>query len=187
MNTLVAVGSLSSFIYSVVLTFFIPINLSEVHNLYFESAAIVIYFIFFGRFVDSNAKSRTLDAIKDLVQITPNDVLVKEGDELVKKTIDEIQKGDIIVCKTGMKIGVDGKITSGTCHIDQAFITGESKPAKKTIGNQVIAGSIVTNGYIEYQAEKIGKESTISEIVRLVVDATSSKMKVARIADIICG
>ena len=188
MDTLVTIGVFTSFIYSTINLVLLLLDVFETaHNLYFESAAIVIYFIFFGRFVDSNAKSRTLDAIKDLVQITPNDVLVKEGDELVKKTIDEIQKGDIIVCKTGMKIGVDGKITSGTCHIDQAFITGESKPAKKTIGNQVIAGSIVTNGYIEYQAEKIGKESTISEIVRLVVDATSSKMKVARIADIICG
>lgn len=187
MDTLVTLGVFTSFIYSTInLILLLTNKTSTATNLYFESAAIVIYFIYLGRFIDSNAKSKTFDAIKDLVQITPNDVLVKENDELIKKTIDEVQIGTILVCKTGMKVGVDGVITSGSCHIDQAFITGESKPIKKETGEQVVAGSIVTNGYIEYSAEKIGKNSTISEIVRLVVDASNTKMKIARIADNIC-
>ncbi len=187
MDTLVTLGVFTSFIYSTINLILLVTNKSNTaHNLYFESAAIVIYFIYLGRFIDSNAKSKTVDAIKDLVQITPNDVLVKENNEVLKKTIDEIEVGTILICKTGMKIGVDGIITSGSCYVDQAFITGESKPIKKDIGQEVIAGSIVTSGYIEYSAKKIGKDSTISEIVRLVVDASNTKMKIARTADIIC-
>lgn len=187
MDTLVTLGVFTSFIYSTINLILLITNKSNTaHNLYFESAAIVIYFIYLGRFIDSNAKSKTIDAIKDLVQITPNDVLVKENNEVLKKTIDEIEVGTILICKTGMKIGVDGIITSGSCYVDQAFITGESKPIKKDIGQEVIAGSIVTSGYIEYSAKKIGKDSTISEIVRLVVDASNTKMKIARTADIIC-
>ena len=188
MDTLVTIGVFTSFIYSTInLILLLSNKTTQAMNLYFESSALVIYFIYLGRFIDSNAKAKTLDAIKDLVQITPNDVLVKKDNELIKSTIDEVNIGDIIVCQTGMKIGVDGIITNGNCHIDQAFITGESKPTKKSIGDQVIAGSILTNGYIEYKALKIGKNSTISEVVRLVVEASNTKSKIARIADKICN
>lgn len=187
MDSLVTIGVITSFIYSLVNLILLLINKNNTaHNLYFESSAIVIYFVTLGRYIDSNAKAKTMEAIQDLVQITPSNVIVKENDQEVTKTIDEVKIGDILICKTGMKIGVDGIITKGNCHIDQAFITGESKPVKKEINSFVMAGSIVTNGYIEYQAEKIGKDSTISEVVRLVVSATSSKAKIARIADIIC-
>lgn len=187
MDSLVTIGVITSFIYSLVNLILLLINkYNTAHNLYFESSAIVIYFVTLGRYIDSNAKAKTMEAIQDLVQITPSDVIVKENNQEVTKTIDEVKQGDILICKTGMKIGVDGVITKGSCHIDQAFITGESKPVKKEINSFVMAGSIVTNGYIEYIAEKIGKDSTISEVVRLVVSATSSKAKIARIADIIC-
>lgn len=187
MDTLVTMGVFTSFIFSLVNLIKILLGINETaSNLYFESAAIVVYFVTLGRFIDSNAKSKTLDAIKDLVQITPSDVtLLKDGNQITV-TIDEVTKGDILVGKTGQKVGVDGIVTNGSSYVDQAFITGESKPVKKSIGDKVIAGSIITSGYIEYCAEKIGKDSTISEIVRLVVDATSSKAKIARIADKIC-
>lgn len=187
MDTLVTMGVFTSFIFSLVNLIKLLLGINETaSNLYFESAAIVVYFVTLGRFIDSNAKSKTLDAIKDLVQITPSDVtLLKDGNQIIV-TIDEVTKGDILICKTGQKVGVDGIVTNGSSYVDQAFITGESKPVKKSIGDKVIAGSIITSGYIEYRAEKIGKDSTISEIVRLVVDATSSKAKIARIADKIC-
>ena len=187
MDTLVTMGVFTSFIFSLVNLIKLLLGINETaSNLYFESAAIVVYFVTLGRFIDSNAKSKTLDAIKDLVQITPSDVtLLKDGNQITV-TIDEVTKGDILIGKTGQKVGVDGIVTNGSSYVDQAFITGESKPVKKSIGDKVIAGSIITSGYIEYRAEKIGKDSTISEIVRLVVDATSSKAKIARIADIIC-
>lgn len=187
MDTLVTMGVFTSFIFSLVNLIKLLFGINETaSNLYFESAAIVVYFVTLGRFIDSNAKSKTLDAIKDLVQITPSDVtLLKDGNQITV-TIDEVTKGDILICKTGQKVGVDGIVTNGSSYVDQAFITGESKPVKKSIGDKVVAGSIITSGYIEYRAEKIGKDSTISEIVRLVVDATSSKAKIARIADKIC-
>lgn len=187
MDTLVTMGVFTSFIFSLVNLIKLLLGINETaSNLYFESAAIVVYFVTLGRFIDSNAKSKTLDAIKDLVQITPSDVtLLKDGNQITV-TIDEVTKGDKLIGKTGQKVGVDGIVTNGSCYVDQAFITGESKPVKKSIGDKVIAGSIITSGYIEYRAEKIGKDSTISEIVRLVVDATSSKAKIARIADKIC-
>ena len=98
-------------------------------------------------------------------------------------TLDEIQKGDIVICKPGEKIAVDGEIVEGTTHIDESFITGESVPVKKTIGNKVIAGSMNYDGSIKYKAEKIGKESTVSEIVRMVVETTNTKAPIAKIAD----
>ena len=187
MDSLVTIGVITSFVYSLINLILLLTNIhTDAHNLYFESSAIVIYFVSLGRFIDSNAKAKTMEAIKVLVQITPSDVIVKENNQEITKTIDEVKIGDTLICKTGMKIGVDGIISKGNCHIDQAFITGESKPAKKEINDFVMAGSIVTNGYIEYTAKNIGKDSTISEVVRLVVAATSSKAKIARIADIIC-
>jgi len=115
--------------------------------------------------------------------ITPNHaVIIREGKEKTV-TLDEIQKEDIVVCKPGEKIAVDGTVIEGATHIDESFITGESVPVKREIGSKVIAGSINYEGTIKYKAEKIGKESTVSEIVRLVVESTSSKAPIAKIAD----
>ena len=102
---------------------------------------------------------------------------------LLLVTIDEIKKGDIVICKAGEKIAVDGEIIEGNAHFDESFITGESKPVMKEIVNKVIAGSMNYDGYIEYRAEKIWKESTISEIVKLVVEASNTKAPIAKIAD----
>ena len=102
-------------------------------------------------------------------------------------TLDEIQKGDIVICKPGEKIAVDGEVVEGTTHINESFITGESVPVKREKGSKVIAGSINYEGTIKYKAEKIGKESTVSEIVRLVTQATSTKAPIAKIADTISG
>ncbi len=184
MDTLVTIGVLSSFLYS--LFGFIMIingNIEYVENLYFESCAIVIFFIKLGRIIDQKSKEKTKDAIKELVQITPIKALLKINEEVKEVTIDEVKKGDILIAKPGMKIAVDGVITSGQTHLDESFITGESIPYKKKRGDKVIAGSMNQDGYIEYQAVNIGKNSTISEIVQLVVEATNTKAPIAKIAD----
>ena len=111
---------------------------------------------------------------------------MKDGQE-VKVTLDEIKKGDIVICKPGEKIAVDGEVIQGTTHINESFITGESVPVKREVGSKVIAGSINYEGTIQYRAEKIGKESTVSEIVKLVSQATSTKAPIAKIADKISG
>lgn len=158
-------------------------NLSYMHHLYFESAAMVLYFVKLGRYIESFSKDQTKSAIRKLVQITPSKAIVKDGEKLTEVTIDEVSTGDTLVCRAGDKVAVDGTVTSGKTYVDESFITGESAPVLKTSGSKVIAGSICYDGYIEYSAEKIGKESTISEIVTMVVDATNTKSKVQKMAD----
>lgn len=184
MDTLVTIGVLASFIYSIInLVLIVLGNNMLVENLYFESSAMIIYFIKLGRFIDKHSKEKTKEAIKELVQITPQSAIIKTDKGEKEVTIDEVKKGDILICKPGMKIAVDGIITSGKAHLDEAFITGEAVPTKKSKNDKVIAGSINVDGYIEYKAEKIGPESTISEIVRLVVESTSTKAPIGRLAD----
>lgn len=184
MDTLVFIGVLSSLIYSIYNTILLlKGNTSLVDSLYYESCIVAIYFIKLGRQIETKNKEKTLDAIKELVTITPSYALLKVGNEVKEVTIDEIKEKDILVCKPGMKLAVDGVITNGTTHIDESFITGESIPSKKEKGNKVIAGSLNIDGYIEYKAEKIGKNSTISEIVRLVVEATNTKSPISKLAD----
>ena len=188
MDTLVGIGVISSMAYSIYSMYMIFNGQTHyIENLYFESAAIVIFFIKLGRYIDGISKDKTKEAIQNLVKITPNHATIKiDGKEKIV-TLDEIQKGDIVISKPGDKVAVDGEITLGKAHLDESFITGESKPVSKTIGEKVIAGSINYDGYIEYKAERIGKESTISEIVRLVVEATNTKAPIAKVADKVSG
>ena len=188
MDTLVAIGVLSSFLYSVYsMIMIIRGENSFVHELYFESSAIVIFFIKLGRYLDGVSKDKTKEAIQKLVQITPSKAIVKVDGVEKQVTIDEIKKGDIVVSHAGDRISVDGKIISGKAHLDESFLTGESKPSSKKVGDKVIAGSINYDGYLEYEAEKIGRDSTISQIVKLVVEASNTKAPIARVADKVSG
>ncbi|MCI8443732.1 MAG: copper-translocating P-type ATPase [Clostridia bacterium] len=188
MDTLVAIGVMSSFLYSLYSMVMIGKgNPSYVHELYFESAAIVIFFIKLGRYLDGISKDKTKEAIQKLVQITPSKAIIKVEGKEKEVTIDEIQRGDIVISYAGDRIAVDGEIVEGKAHLDESFMTGESKPVNKTKGNKVIAGTINYDGYLEYKAEKIGKDSTISQIVKLVVEATNTKAPIAKIADKVSG
>lgn len=188
MDTLVGIGVIASFLYSLFGTVMIFKGHNEyAHNLYYESVAMVIYFIKFGRFIDSRSKDKTKDAIRKLSLITPEKALVKVDGEIKEITLDEIKLGMVLVAKPGMKIAVDGSIIKGETHLDEAFITGESVPVKKGVKDQVIAGSLNYDGYIEYKAERIGRDSTISGIVKLVMEATNTKAKIARYADKVSG
>lgn len=188
MDTLVGIGVISSLLYSLYSTYMIlKGEHSYTMNLYFESASIVIYFIKLGRYIDGISKDKTKEAIQKLVKITPETAAIKRNGTERKVTLDEITKGDIVISRPGERIAVDGEIVLGKAHLDESFITGESKPVSKEIGNKVIAGSINYDGYLEYKAEKIGKESTISEIVRLVVEASNTKAPIAKVADKVSG
>ena len=188
MDTLVMIGVLASYVYSIYGTIrILQGHTMYVEKLYYESAAIVIFFIKIGKFVENKNKDKTKEALQELMTITPNNATIIREEKEVVVTLDEIQKGDIVICKPGEKIAVDGEIIDGVTHINEAFINGESKPAKKEIGSKVIAGSINYEGTIKYKAEKIGKESTVSEIVRLVANATATKAPIAKIADKISG
>ena len=190
MDSLVGVGVLVNFAYSMFNA--IKVFQGGVHlvdNLYFESCAMIIFFVKLGRYIDKNNKAKAVESIKNLVTITPKNAVIKQKGKGKEKivTINEIQKGDIVICKPGEKIAVDGKVVLGQSHTDESFITGESKPVSKTIGDTVLAGSINYDGYIEYVAENIGKDSSISHIVDLVVEATNTKAPIAKFADKISG
>ena len=188
MDTLVMIGVLASFVYSLYATIEILKGRTEyVESLYYESVAVVIFFIKIGKFIENKNKDKTKEALQNLMSITPNHATVmKDGKEAVV-TLDEIKKDDIVICKPGEKIAVDGEIIEGETHINESFITGESVPVKRVVTSKVIAGSINYEGTIKYRAEKIGKDSTVSEIVRLVANATSTKAPIAKVADKVSG
>ena len=188
MDTLVMIGTVSSFIYSIYSCYmYLNGNIEYINSLYFESVTTVIYIIKLGRKIEGAGIEKTKEAIKKLVTITPKQATITRKNVEKIVSLDEIKKGDIVICKPGEKVAVDGKIISGKAHLDESFITGESKPVKKNIGDNVIAGSINYDGVISYEACKIGRDSTISQIVKIVVEASNSKPKIARIADNVAG
>ena len=188
MDTLVTLGVISSFIFSTFnMIMILKGNNEYVENLYFESVCIILYLIKFGRYIDGISKEKTKDAIKGLVTITPKSAILFKNNKEVEVSIDEVKKGDILIAKPGNRFAVDGVIVEGNGHVDESYISGESTPVKRSINDKVVAGSINLDGEILYKAENIGRDSTISEIVRLVVEATNTKAPIARIADRVSG
>ena len=187
MDSLVTIGVFSALIYSITVSLLFALGKTDTPpEVYFESVAIVIYFVKLGRFIDRKSKSRTKNAISSLVQLTPPYAYIKTDTGSVKIPLDEVKEGDTVICHPGEKIAVDGEITKGYAHVDEAFITGESKPTLKKVGDTVLAGSLNVNGYVEYTAKRVGKNSTVSEIVHLVLESTATKAPIAKMADKIC-
>lgn len=178
MDTLVMIGILSSFIYS-----FVNLVKGNMQNLYFDSTIMIVFFIKLGRYIETSSIKNAKSATKELVKITPDFVYTKDG----KVTIDTVKVGDVLICKVGDRIGADGEIISGTGYFDEAFLTGETGYIKKEVGSNVKAGSLCSNGYVLYKAYGLGKNSTISEIVRLVVDASNNKGKFNNIVNKVSG
>ena len=188
MDTLVTLGVISSFIFSIFnMVMILKGNNEYVENLYFESVCVILYLIKFGRYIDGISKEKTKDAIKGLVTITPKSAILFNNNKEQNVSIDEVKKGDILIVRPGNRFAVDGTIVKGVSHVDESFISGESIPVKKNLSDKVVAGSINLDGEVLYKAENIGKDSTISEIVRLVVEATNTKVPIARIADKVSG
>ncbi|MBR2299703.1 MAG: heavy metal translocating P-type ATPase [Alphaproteobacteria bacterium] len=182
MDSLITLGVVTSFLYSLYIAVF-----AIDAPVYFESAAMIIYFVLLGRMIEGGARQKTLEAVQKLVTITPDfAVLFKNGKEQ-KVTLDEVKKGDVLAVYAGDKAAVDGVIVEGSAHFDESFITGESKPVKKQIGNTVLAGSFNYDGYVLYEAKNIGKQSSVSQIVQMVTEAAASKPKTARVADEVSG
>lgn len=188
MDTLVTIGILSSFLYSLFGVIMVTLGFSEyVHQLYFESTIFVIYFIKLGRFISEFSQNKTKNAIKDLVTITPKIARIKKGEKTFEVTIDEVKKDDVLIAYPNEKIAVDGIIVRGESHFDESFITGEQIPISKGVNDKVVAGSYNFDGTVTYKALKIGKESLISEITNLVIEATNTKTKTGQLVDKICN
>lgn len=188
MDSLIMIGVIVNYLYSLfnmILVF--KGDMNGLHHLYFEASAMTILFVKIGRFIDKNNRIKATDAVRGLVSVTPKKAVKLVDGEEKTVTINEISKEDIIVCRPGEKIAVDGIVRKGRTNINEALITGESKPVHKEIGNEVIAGSINCNGYIEYEAVRIGRETNISNIVKMVVEATNSKTEIQKFVDKVSG
>lgn len=187
MDSLVAVGASTSFIYSLVMTYSIATNPHAVHNLYFESVAVVITLIMLGKYFEGRAKSKTADAIKKLMELAPDKAIVLRDGKECTLPISEVKVGDILVVRSGEKIPLDGIVTEGISDIDEAMLTGESLPINKTVGDSVTGGSINLNGLIKVEVTRVGEDTALAKIIRFVEEAQSKKAPISKTADIVAG
>jgi Cu+-exporting ATPase len=192
MDSLIAVGTSAAVLYSLysMLTFTPAVHghgEMAMPTLYFESAGVIITLILLGKSLEAVSKGRTSDAIKKLMGLAPKTALVIRGDVETEIPIDEVEIGDIIVVKPGGRIPVDGVVADGHTSIDESMLTGESMPVSKSAGDKVYAATINTTGTIRFRAKKIGADTALAQIIRLVEDAQGSKAPIAQLADTVSG
>jgi Cu+-exporting ATPase len=189
MNTLVAVGTLAAFIYSTFVTFFIDFlkNSGIEPHIYFDTAAMIIVLILLGRFFEAKAKSKASDAIKKLIKLQAKTAAVIVNGREKEISIDEVKTGDIILVRPGEKIPVDGIITQGGSAVDESMVTGESIPVDKEKGDEVIGATLNTSGAFKFEATRVGKDTVLSQIIKLVEEAQGSKAPIQRLADIVAS
>lgn len=187
MDSLVAVGAGASLIYSIAMTFQIGSNPHAVHNLYFESVAVVITLVMLGKYFEEKSKNKTADAIKKLVELAPEEaVVLRGGKEYIIPTA-QVSVGDILVVKAGEKIPLDGVVTDGFSGVDEAMLTGESMPVEKSMGDNVTGGSINLNGLLKIKVTHTGSDTTLSKIIKFVEEAQSKKAPISKTADKVAG
>jgi Cu+-exporting ATPase len=189
MNTLVAVGTSAAYFYSVVAVLFPSIFASGglEANIYFDTSAMIVALILLGRFLEARAKGRTSEAIKKLIGIQPKTASVVRGGREMQIDIDEVQVGDLVLVRPGERIPVDGIVREGQTSIDESIITGESLPVEKSEGDEVIGATINKTGSFRFEATRIGADTTLARIVRLVEEAQGSKAPIQRLADVIAS
>lgn len=189
MDTLVSLGSAAAYIYSTYELYVMTANNSHggLHNLYFESAAMILTLITVGKMLEAKSKGRTTDALKGLMCLSPETAtVIRDGKETVVD-IEQVLVGDIFTVKAGESIPVDGVIEEGVCSVDQAALTGESIPVDKTAGDGVSAACVCKSGFIKCRATRVGEDTTLSKIIKMVSDAAATKAPIARIADKVSG
>lgn len=188
MDSLIAIGTGAAVIYGIFATIQIMLgDDSYAMNLYFESAAVILTLITLGKYFETVSKGKTSEAIKKLMGLTPKTATIIRNDSEVEIPIDEVEAGDIIVVKPGERLPVDGIVIEGTTSVDESMLTGESIPVEKHVGDTVIGASINKNGSIRYKATRVGKDTVLAQIIKLVEDAQGSKAPIAKMADIISG
>ena len=183
MDTLVSIGSGISFIYSFVFTVMIYANRLQHAHLFYESAAMILTLVTLGKWLEEKSKRKTGDEIEKLIKLMPNGVTVEKDGREVKKIFSEIEIGDVIIVKQGEYVPVDGKIIDGHAYVDRSAITGESMPIEMQIGDNVTGADIVKSGYMKVLTEKVGADTTLSQIIKMVKDAGASKAPIQKMAD----
>ncbi|MGN0687042.1 MAG: heavy metal translocating P-type ATPase [Oscillospiraceae bacterium] len=196
MDTLIALGAASAVIYGIFAIYMITYasgtgDLAVVeqfrHDLYFESSGTILTLITVGKYLESRSKAKTAQALSRLTELAPETAVVDRGGEEVTIPTEQLAVGDICIVRPGQRIPADGTITQGSAAINESALTGESVPAEKTVGDKVMTASLNSSGFIKFRAEKVGEQTTLSQIIELVGDAAASKAPIARIADRISG
>ena len=196
MDSLIAVGSGAALVYGTVVLFQLSDALNRGDgaaaaeygkNLYFESAAMILTLVTLGKFLETRAKGRTGDAIRGLMDLRPKMATVRRDGVEAEIPVEQVRVGDTILVRSGGSIPVDGVVTGGNAYVEQSALTGESLPVEKAAGDTVMAATIVSAGYLEFRAEKVGEDTTLAQVIRLVEEAGGSKAPIARLADKIAG
>ena len=196
MDSLIAVGSLASLIYGCAALFRMAYGMGHgdwalvrrySENLYFESAAMILTLITLGKFLETRAKGRTGDAIRALMDLSPKGATVRRGGAELEIPVEEVVPGDTVIVRSGGSIPVDGTVLEGRGSVDQSALTGESVPVEKGPGDTVAAATINREGYLVFRADKVGRDTTLAQVIRMVEEAGGSKAPIARLADKIAG
>ena len=196
MDSLIAVGSSAALGYGIIVLFMMAAAMGRgdwdavaaySHSLYFESAAMILTLVTLGKFLETRAKGKTGDAIKQLMDLRPKTALVRRDQKEMEIPVEDVRLGDVVIVRSGGRIPVDGTVLSGRAYVDQSALTGESVPVEKSAGDTVAAATVVIAGYVEFRADKVGEDTTLSQIIRMVEEAGGSKAPIARLADKIAG
>lgn len=187
MDALVAISCTASFVYSLAITFQLSDNGALVHGLYYESAAIVITLILLGKHMEARSKAKTTGAIKSLMALTPDTAILIREDKQWEVPTETLKPGDLVLVKPGAKVPLDGVVKSGEGGVDEAMLTGESLPVEKSAGAEVIGGSISVSGALYVEITRVGKDTTLSKIIRFVEDAQGKKAPISKTADKVAG
>ena len=196
MDSLVAIGSLAALVYGIFAIYMMSYGFGQGdmelvdayrHNLYFESSAMILTLITVGKYLEEKSKNKTRSSLSNLMDLAPKMATVIEDGEEVVKNIEDVRVGDILLVRPGESVAVDGKVIEGASSLDESAVTGESIPVQKSVGDRVISASINTTGSFKFQAEKVGEDTTISQIIKLVDEANQSKAPIAKLADEIAG
>ncbi|MBI4447942.1 heavy metal translocating P-type ATPase [Candidatus Woesearchaeota archaeon] len=183
MDTLIAIGTGTAYVYSLVVSIYIWTGKATQGNLYYETAGLLIAFLLLGRWLEALAKGKTSEAIKKLLGLQPKTAIVIRNEQEITIPIEEVIVGDVVIVKPGQKIPVDGLIIDGHSSVDESMITGESIPIEKTKGDKVIGATINKAGYLKFKATKVGADTALAQIIKLVEEAQGSKAPIQELAD----
>ena len=187
MDTLVAISSTASFVYSTVMTFLMTDRPDFVHELYFESSAMVVALVGVGKYLEARNKEKTRSAIDALMKLTPDTAVLIEGEKQRTVRTSELKTGDTVLVKAGVRVPMDGVVTDGTGSVNEAMLTGESMPVEKSAGSEVIGGSVSVSGALYIRITRTGEDTTLSKIIKFVEDAQGKKAPISKTADKVAG
>ena len=183
MDSLVAVGTTAAFLYSLVMTVLIPSDMHYVHQLYYESAAVVVTLVMLGKYLEKRSKGKTSEAIKKLMALAPDTAVRLVDGKECEVPVEELAPGDLIVLRAGSRIPLDGIVVSGEGSVDESMLTGESLPVEKGEGSEVIGGSLNYDGLLTVRVTRTGEDTTLAKIVKLMEDAQGKKAPISKLAD----